>query len=228
MRTVSMKEFRGGGMNNEYGGGGRMPKQLLEYFKRKRREYAMGGAYREYQDSGKTLSPLQEILYDRMSALGSSELGKHQGERYLDVELSKHLRPEDRERVLSEMKESGLPRRIYGGERGYGSLMQDFETGPYGQLGSQIYDADVARYEEAQRMGQELPKYGLNYGEGMAVSAMQGDPSTDAFSMLTKDITNDPRFAKLSEQEQRDLYDLLGRQADRFGAGEVDFSKFSR
>ena len=228
MRTVSMKEFRGGGMNNEYAGGGRMPKQLLEYFKRKNKEYAMGGAYREYQDSGKTLSPLQEILYDRMSSLGSSELGKHQGERYLDVELSENLRPEDRERVLSELKESGLGRRIYGGESGYGSMMTEFETGPYGQLGSEIYDADVARYEEAKRMGQQLPKYGLNYGEGMAVTARQGDPSTDAFSMLTKDIASDPRFAKLSEQEQRDLYDLLGRQADRFSAGEVDFSTYRR
>lgn len=56
MRTVSMKEFRGGGMNNEYAGGGRMPKQLLEYFKRKNKEYAMGGAYREYQDSGQASS----------------------------------------------------------------------------------------------------------------------------------------------------------------------------
>jgi len=47
-----MKEFRGGGMNNEYGDGGRMPKQLLEYFKRKNKEYAMGGAYEEYQGGG--------------------------------------------------------------------------------------------------------------------------------------------------------------------------------
>lgn len=43
-------------MNNEYAGGGRMPKQLLEYFKRKNKEYAMGGAYREYQDSGRASS----------------------------------------------------------------------------------------------------------------------------------------------------------------------------
>jgi hypothetical protein len=67
MRTVSMKEFRGGGMNDEYGmsgmareyaKSGKMPKQLLEYFKRKNKEkeYAMGGAYREYQGSGRASS----------------------------------------------------------------------------------------------------------------------------------------------------------------------------
>jgi len=62
-----MKEFRGGGMNDEYGmsgmakeyaKSGKMPKQLLEYFKKKNKEkeYAMGGAYKEYQGSGRASS----------------------------------------------------------------------------------------------------------------------------------------------------------------------------
>jgi|TARA_R100000030_G_scaffold17903_2_gene12205 hypothetical protein len=67
MRTVSMKEFRGGGMNDEYGmsgmareyqRSGKMPKKLVEYFERKNKEkeYAMGGAYKEYQGSGRASS----------------------------------------------------------------------------------------------------------------------------------------------------------------------------
>ena len=58
-----MKEFRGGGMNDEYGmsgmareyqDSGKMPKKLLRYFERKNKdkEYGMGGAYRDYQGGG--------------------------------------------------------------------------------------------------------------------------------------------------------------------------------
>ncbi len=54
MRTVSMKEFRGGGMNNEYAGSGRMmPKKLVDYFNRKA---AMGMKTPTYQGSGQASS----------------------------------------------------------------------------------------------------------------------------------------------------------------------------
>ncbi len=51
-------EYGMGGMAKEYAKSGKMPKQLLEYFKRKNKEkeYAMGGAYKEYQGSGRASS----------------------------------------------------------------------------------------------------------------------------------------------------------------------------
>ena len=51
MNIVKSKEYmRGGAM--EYGKGGRMPQELLEYFKKKQgKEYGAGG-YVEYQDGG--------------------------------------------------------------------------------------------------------------------------------------------------------------------------------
>ena len=51
-------EYGMGGMAKEYAKSGKMPKQLLEYFKRKNKEkeYAMGGAYKEYQGSGQASS----------------------------------------------------------------------------------------------------------------------------------------------------------------------------
>lgn len=62
MRTVRMKDYRKGGMNDEYGmsgmmkeyaKSGKMPKELLEYFKKKDdKEYGMGGAM-EYQEGGR-------------------------------------------------------------------------------------------------------------------------------------------------------------------------------
>ena len=52
-------EYGMSGMAREYAKSGKMPKQLLEYFKRKNKEkeYAMGGAYREYNGSGRASSP---------------------------------------------------------------------------------------------------------------------------------------------------------------------------
>lgn len=50
MNIVKSKEYMGGGAM-EYGKGGKMPEQLLEYFKKKEKEYGMGGAM-EYANGG--------------------------------------------------------------------------------------------------------------------------------------------------------------------------------
>lgn len=62
MMRKPMQEMRMGGKYDEYGKGGKMPKELLEYFKKKN-EAAMGMKYdraeegMKYQDGGRSFNP---------------------------------------------------------------------------------------------------------------------------------------------------------------------------